>query len=703
MENVFKKDLSEYTRLNDPVQVYIEQAATALSKKNGYSVEENKKLVKHKLSKSNIKNPEVTFLETDENGDKHVIKDSLRDYINHIRKDEIVVVPSLTTYVHPSIKKSIHANFLDTNIALRKSDKKNAFKFKQLGDNDKFIYFNTLQKTRKIFNNSLSGAYASKSTILYSASAHYSLTSTTRVVASIGNAITESIVAGNKQYKDPDVTYNFLLTIISNTDDSVIKTIDKYSLYKPTPEEVLTVIKRSSDHYWLDEVKESKILELLKACTHYELANILYNNDLWDMMLFNDSLVKDLIDGMADSTILNIDNPKEILDKADPGILNLAYHTLSYKLAGVEINFNKLDNETLVAIASCVINTNNTLKKYNDLIRTFFMTNILPPTVGYIKDMLRDCIVLSDTDSTCGSYDQWIKWRFGDIVFNEKAVAFSAAVMTINTQVMDHYIKTFAGRMNVDKGSMDVLAMKNEYFWDVFVCTNVSKHYFANVKIQEGNVFAKSDLELKGVHLIASKASKKVRDIGVDMMLEILRTVGENKKIKLHDLATRIADLEREIIKDIENGNIDIYDLEKIKEENAYKLEAAKSPYLHHMLWEEVFSAKYGVSNQPQYMVLKIPTILDRRSRVEKFISEIEDIEIKTKLDTFLKKFKKDSLGTFRVPLTVAAGDGGIPTEILQVVDKKRVILTSLNMLYIIITSIGLYRKDNLLLSEMGY
>ena len=703
MSNIFKKDPKSYTRLKDPVQVYIEQAAIALSKKNGYGIEENKKIVKHTLSKCNIRNPEVTFLETDENGDKHEVKDSLRDYINHIRTDEIVVVPSLTTYVHPTIKKSVHANFLDTNIALRKSDKKNAFKFKQLGDNDKFMYYNTLQKTRKIFNNSLSGAYASKSTILYSASAHYSLTSTTRVVASIGNAITESIVAGNKQYKDPNVTYNFILTVLSKTTKEVENTIDKYKLHKPTPEEVLKVIRRSSDIYWLDEVMHDKILDLLKSCTPYELANVMYNNDLWDMMLHNEDIVRDMLDKMANVTLVEMDDPITILNNADAGILNLAYHMLADKLAGVEINFNKLDRDTLQAIASCVVNTNSALEEYGELITTFFMTDILPPTVAYIKDMLRDCIVLSDTDSTCGSYDQWVRWRFGYDAFDAKAIAFSAAIMTINTQVMDHYIKTFAGRMNVAKDSMDVLAMKNEFFWDVFVCTNVSKHYFANVKIQEGNVFAKSDLELKGVHLIASKASKKVRDIGVAMMLDILNTINSGKNIKLSELGTQIADLEREILKDIENGEIEIYDLEKIKEENAYKLEAAKSPYLHHMLWEEVFSRKYGVSNQPQYMVLKIPTILDRRSRIEKFISEIDDNEIKVKLDGFLKKFKKESLGTFKVPLTVAAGDGGIPSEILQVVDKKRVILTSLNMLYIIVTSIGLYKKDGMLLSEMGY
>ena len=703
MSNVFKRDIESYHRMGDPVETYIKHASYTLSKKNGLSIAENANLVKQALKKSNMVNPEITFLETDDNGDKHERKDTLREYIEHIRKDDIVAVPSFTTYVHPSVKKSVHANFLDTNIALRKQDKHDAFKFKQLGDDEKYMYYNTLQKTRKIFNNSLSGAYASKSTILYSPSAHYSLTSTTRVVASIGNAITESIVAGNKQYMSPEVTYNFIVTVMYETNKDVIDAVDKYNLYIPTVDEVIQVIRRSSDIYWYDSDKFDKIRELLTNATKYELANVVYNNNLWDMKNFNSDIVRDLISGMVNTTLVNLDNPLKFLKESDPGLINLAHHILVEELSGLELNYDKLDKDIVIKIASVIYNCEVTLNKYANLIKAFFVTDVLPPTMSHIKDMLRDCIVLSDTDSTCGSYDQWGLWYFGTVRFDNAAVGVSAAIMTINTQVMDHYIKRFAGTMNVDKGHMDVLAMKNEFFWNVFTSTNVSKHYFANIKIQEGNVFKEPDLELKGVHLIASKSNEQIRSFGLKMINKIQDTIIAGEKISLREMGVAVADMERSIINSIKNGDINIYDMEKIKEEDAYKLEAAKSPYLHHMLWEEVFSGKYGPSNQPQYMVLKIPTTLDRKNRLIKYLDSIEDVEIREKLTNFLTKFNKESLGTFRVPLTIAAGDAGIPKEILQIVDMKRVVLTSLNMLYIILTSIGLYRKEDLLLSEIGY
>jgi len=180
MSQVFKRDIDSYQRLPDPVTCYIKDAAIALSKRNNKSIEENTLIVKKLLTSSDIKNPEVTFRETLSNGDRQTNTDKLSGYIKHIRTDAVVTAPSFTSYVHPDIAKSLQAGFLDKNIALRKSDKANAFLYRQKGDTDKFIYYNTLQKTRKIFNNSLSGAYASKSTILYTPSAHYTLTSTFR-------------------------------------------------------------------------------------------------------------------------------------------------------------------------------------------------------------------------------------------------------------------------------------------------------------------------------------------------------------------------------------------------------------------------------------------------------------------------------------------------------------------------------------------
>ena len=151
------------------------------------------------------------------------------------------------------------------NVALRSSDKKQSFKYKLAGDKVKQDYYETMQKIRKIFNNSVSGAYGSKGTILSNYSAHYTLTSITRSVASIGNAITESMVAGNKYFKDADVTLNYIVAIVNGIKEEFVKlAINKYKLYVPTAEECLEMILYSSRWYWKDLKKEEIILTYLK-------------------------------------------------------------------------------------------------------------------------------------------------------------------------------------------------------------------------------------------------------------------------------------------------------------------------------------------------------------------------------------------------------------------------------------------------------
>ena len=703
MSEVFKRPKGSYERLPDPVMCYIEDAATALSKHNNKSIDENKIIVKKLLSKSNISNPEVTFRETKSNGDRVKSTDKLSEYIKHIRNDEVVTAPSFTSYVHPDITKSLQAGFLDKNIALRKSDKANAFLNRQKGDTDKFIYYNTLQKTRKIFNNSLSGAYASKSTILYTPSAHYTLTSTTRQVASIGNAISESIIAGNKLYKDPESVINHILTLCRFTTQDVISVVDKYNLYVPTTDEVINVLKMSSDSYFKDEKSYDIVRSILDNCTKYEKCNIIYNNDLWHMKEFNQNLVKDFITKMVQNNVLSaevIGDTDKIIKTADEGVMNLLFHLHTTMLRGKDRA--TWSDDIKLTLASGVIHIENCLSEYADLLSAFLVTDVLPPNIAYIKDMFRDCIVLSDTDSTVGSYDQWSNWYFGKPTFGPEATQVTAVIMTINTQVMDHYIKMFASNMNVAKSDMDTLVMKNEFYWSSFSAANVSKHYYAQVVIQEGNVLPEPALELKGVHLIASKSSERIRTFGLQLINDIQNAINTGTKISLTDYATKVADIEREIIKSIENGDINTFDMEKIKEEDAYKNEASMSPYLHHLLWEEVFSPKYGVSDEPQYMVLKIPTRNMSKRKMNEYLETIEDIELRDRLMVFMKKHRKEQITTFKVPLTIAA-DNGVPIEMLLNLDIERLVSTSCNMLYVILETIGFYRKKELLVSQMGY
>lgn len=702
--NIFKRNAGEYKINLNPTSDYIRQAAVFISKMQNIPITEAIHSVKMTLKKSKIRNPTVKYNFRDDNGDSRVEETTLTDYIKTSLDNGEVIAPSFTTYVHPSTRKSLHADFLAINIAKRKEDKHNAFKYKQLGDTDKQIYFDTMQKTRKIFNNSLSGAYASSSTILYNPSAHYTLTSTTRSVASIGNSVSESMIAGNKHFRDPEIALNYITAVIANVPiNSVEYVVTKFKLYKPTPQDVLDMIIYSSKYYWRDTKAENLIYTFLTKLTPYELAAVMYVNDLWHLKKYNPEFTKEMLTSLSKKVKQGSIDHLGDLKRAPEGVTNLVHHICYSDIKGKTVDYKELvGTELLELLASTAKHVTEELLKYKRLFRVFYTTDIMPPSIAYIKDMMRDAIVLSDTDSTCGSYDKWVEWYYGAPKFSDDAIALSAAVMTINTQVIDHHLKILARNMNVSTELVELLKMKNEYFWSVFTASNVSKHYFANTLIQEGNVFNEPDLELKGVHLIASAVDQSIVKTSKTIMKEINAAISNGEKISLYKYVKQVADIERDLIKRIKSGDLNVYRKDKIKEAGAYKLEKEKSPYLHHMMWEEVFAEKYGSPGEPTYMVVKIPTILDSANKLKEYVNNIKDETIKVKLGAFLAKHNKTTMGTYRPPIAIATGKG-LPEEIIDVIDIKKIVKESCNMLYIILETYGFYRKPSMFISEMGY
>jgi len=704
---IFKRELDEYNTEINPVKNYLEQAITFVSKYYKLSKEEATQELKNIIKNNKPKNPIVKYVGRDET-DATVIKESkLTDYINDSVKNGEIVTPSLTVYTHPSKKKSLHAKFLAGNIKRRSEHKHKSFVEYQAGNYLASAHHNVLQKVMKIFNNSLSGAYASMSTALYNPSAHYTLTSITRSVASIGNAVSESVIAGNKCFYTPDSIINYITSIVTCVNmKKVILAISRYKLYEPSVDDVMEMILKSSRRYWKSSKYEDIIRNYLSKLASYELAAVMYVNDLHHMKKHNEELIKDFIGRLGKRTDGIVNDPLKVLNRNLEGVNNLVHHICMEDIKGINVDYGKLyktNPDILNVLAATADNVYTVLLEYRLLIKTFFTTDILPIDVGSIKDCHRDTIVLSDTDSTCGSYDMWVEWYFGNTKYSPAAVGLSAAVMTINTQVIDHNIRIFSKNMNISKDCVSLLKMKNEFFWLVFITANVSKHYYADTWIQEGNVYAKALLELKGVHVFGSAGNQSIVKKAHDDMHSVLTTIAEGGTIDAKSIITKVADLERYILDAINKGDVSVFKIDKINSPDSYKLEdKSKTPYFHHMLWTRVFKDKYGDPGNPTYMTVKIPTVIKSKAKCTEYLNSIKDTEIKEKLIKCLSDNGKDNIGTFRVPLTIA-GNSGMPEEMLDAVDKHRVVLDNMNVYYILLATIGIFRGSKLLFSESGY
>lgn len=709
--NIFKHDFRDYKTYLNPIEDYLNQTSLFFSRKYNIEQTEARELIKDYVKTAGIINPEVTIKEKNPYGDMEVTKTKLLNYIMAVKKEKNIIVPSFTVYVHPSIQKSIHSELLFENVAMRKVDKKLAFKYEREEDHEKAAFYNTNQKTRKVENNSLSGGYASSSTILFNPSAHFTLTSITRCVSGIGNALSESLVAGNKFFKDPDSVLNYIVSVSTNINYDLVKSVvDKYQINVPSYQDVFNYLKESWKMYWKNRKMENYILYLLSTLDKYCLAGVLYVNDLWSLKTFNDSFMREFIRGLASKVHGKVSDPLKSLDNTIEGINELVHHIFADEIKGKDIDYKKMleDGDPLVQdLAATAQNIRNTLMNYSDIIHAFYVTDILPINVAYIKDMFRKVIVLSDTDSTCCSYDKWVEWYFGRHLVNSEALGVSAAIMTIVTQAMDHNLRMLAKNMNTgEMGDNDnFLSMKNEFCWPVFVTANVTKHYFASTMIQEGNVFKENKLEKKGVHYISSTVGGDIVKETERIMWKIMNSVTDNKEISVVELCKEVAAFERKILKDFEEGQCYVFRKDSIKPAKSYKQKPEESKYVNHILWNDVFGEQYGMASEPPYAIYTVPLKVSNTSDWVELVNHIKskNPEMAQKLTMFVNKYKKDgTISTLRIPKLIADGQG-LPGEFKEFIDIKTSVMQALRPLYYVLETVGYYKKPEYLLSELNF
>lgn len=694
----FKNPTESYSINMNPLATYNDHMKTYITKKFNINEEQAQKFIREAIKLKKPRDPKVTFFNKKENGDMVKTEDTLRNYLKDSIDGGNIIVPSFTVYNHPNEKKSLHSEFLFINVRKRSEDKHKSFEYKQAGDKAMSDYYSTMQKIRKIFNNAVSGAYGSKGSILSNPSGHYTLTSITRSVASIGNMTTESMIAGNKYFRNPEVTLNYIVALVNRTSVlAVTRCIKKYNLYVPTANEVMEMILYSSRWYWENSKKEKIILDFLNTLNDQERCMVMYCNDLWHFKMYNDQTMRDLIDSIGRISDEPVDNHKDLVKNAPEGILNLALCICTEHLKGKKFDLDKMmGTKELDLIASTITKILKGMDKYWLLFKVFYTTDIMPTSVAYIRDMLRDAIVLSDTDSTCGSYDKWLEWYYHGIPkFNAESVGIANAIMTINTQVMDHHIKLLAANMNIDKSMYETLKMKNEFYWSVFIATNVSKHYYAYTEIQEGNTFTESELELKGVHLIASTIKIEIKKLIHKIMENLLKAIKDGETIRLKEYIDKTIELEMSIVNGIKKGNISFFKRIPIKGSKSYKQGPEDSPYQFHLLWERIFADKYGSMGEPPYMFVKIPLDINNKAEMNEFLEQIQDTDIKTKFIEYFERKKLSKYTTIRLPMDIVQRKG-IPEEIVNYVSTSRIIDDSLYSLYMVLETLGFYRKPNL-------
>lgn len=706
-DNFFIKPDEYYQREINPLAQYVEQSSVYLSKMSGKSIDVAREWIRNSIKNKrfeNAKDPVVRFFERQDNGDRIVTESRLSKYINQTVAEGDILAPTFTTYLPTSKKQSLLVEFVDTNVARRSASKKEAFKAKALGKMALYVIKNNDQTNMKLFNNAMSGAFASSGTVISNPTAHSTLTTITRTVSSLGNASNEKIIGGNRHYRTSKIALDNLVSVVATMDHAEFQHLmDTYNLNYPSVDDLIDCVKYSSDFYWKDAHQMQKIRDFAEKLEPLERAAFVYGGDFYHLRKHNEEFVRMFITELgAKVTGVKVENPIEVLSKADELLVNFVHQICIEECRGIGKDYTKLSEENQNIVAATSLHVFEVTKKYQDFIAAIFLTRNVPATTAYIPDMVRRSVVLSDTDSTMFSVDEWVMWYFGKLDFSAKGFAVAGTIAYIATQSIAHILALFSANLGVERKKLHKLAMKPEFVFPVFCQSSVAKHYFTCIAMKEGNVYSELEMEIKGVHLKNSANPQELVKDSHKKMREIVETVMAGKKISLLGELHRVSEIEKKIDNSIETGNVIYYKGSKIKEAEGYSKGPDQSPYQHHNFWESVFGTAYNFVDTPPYAVIKVPTTLANKTAVKNWIDSIEDKALADRLLAWMVSHNKTALNTIYLSKTYVSSFG-IPKEIVPIINYKKIVLDLTTADRMILETLGFFPKHNMLIEEEGY
>jgi hypothetical protein len=683
-----------------------------------------------------IKNPLVTIIDKDENGDRFVRKVGYLNYLKNIVAKDLICSPSMTTYLRPKTLQSEMGLYINGNLGLRNEAKEEGLVAELsangygaqiqdlIGDRSKEgwvmppltpalqarladleIEFkkhdqvagikHNEQTSHKIFNNGISGMQTIGSTPFVLVSAHSSLTSGCRSATSYGNATIERFVAGSRHYWSPEVVMTQITTIVTHTDYVEFeKVMTKYNLKYPNVDEIYKLIKYSTDLYWHSEVEMELIIEYVQTLNPLERAAFAYTGDMYHLRKFNPEFMTVYLDELSMAVKGDHPDPLTAIKKVKGDHRALALILCAEVTAGKSID--DLKNEGNMEALSMIVLTFEhimaTLDKYADLIKVFWTTLNVPPNISRTRDIRRRSVVGSDTDSCLFGVREWVKWKNGYAKFDQPCQATWHTVVFMACQTVTHALACLSAGMGVEGDDVKKLAMKNEFAFSVFGLTNIAKHYIASMIAKEGSVYKKAKKEIKGVQYKDSNSPPEIIDESNDNIVSVMDQIYQHGSFEIMPIIRGMADTEREVTESIKKGNTKYLKSAYVRPKEDYK-KPMSSNYFHYELWQKAFAHRGAVPSLP-YRAVKISVDLPNKTAIREWIANIENPTCKAALEDFYihgidGDKPKAAITSFLMPLDIVQRDG-IPPEILEAAGIRRQTYAAVSPFYLFAETLGL-------------
>lgn len=665
---------ADYHSDRNLVKHYHDQMINYLQKRFKITLEQATQIVKKRFIPNNgtYEDRKFKVLEKNKYGDRVLKLMTASEFFHTAHANNYHLSPSMVAYKNSEEEQSVNSIGTERFLKLRKLYKGKRQEAKGTGDKWAEKTYDVIQNALKIFNNAQSGAMSSNGTPLVNKSGHTTLTSTCRGLTSTANICNEKLLAGNRLYNTFENTIQNLISTVQYTDlDRMNSVMEKLGMNHATVEQVMNMIRHSTGRYWRNAKRLQTIEEMVNIMRPVELTAILCSMDLEGLRVTNQRTLYEFLDDFSHIPEIPEDAKAEDYPAPDTGD---RYVLCVSKIVGKpsKLQINHLNAWHL----QCE-------QKWNDFIEVFLKQDVPPSGVYNIKDMIREVVLTSDTDSSIYTVDTVVDNYTKD---RATSLRLNGVLTYFIRMIAVHQHAQFSENMNVAKRFRYRLNMKNEYLFGAYVTTTMSKHYYATQLMVEGVMNKDVEMEIKGVHLRSAKIAKSIKDFAHGLMREVLDAIHEHRQLDAADVLYRAAELEREIINDITSGNWTWLTKSTIKDGEIYA-KPESSIFQYHVLWERIFAKKYGHAPELPYTAIKVNAKTLNRAAIQEWADGLDEDMRKEVLSHFDDKTK---LTTIYVP-EECLGAKGIPTEVIQAADIRSIIKQNLKCVYAVLESLGLF------------
>lgn len=642
-----------------------------------------------KTVKERYVSSKLSYLSLPDVGNVDMKQGDLLEVTNEMNTD--LITPYGAHYAQVDELKSLFSEYIEDNQKERKRVKHEMFLAELRGDKDSVRMNNLRQMNIKININVLSGVMLSSVTFR-SAVNYNAITSASRFSIMNAYAAIELAFASNYYFANEDRAINWIVNLIRiyPGDTTISACLAKYRLAIPDKQKVIDEYAhqvRVYDSY----SKNDKLKLLIDSLDNNKVAFIYYAFNFQRIIQDNDHF-REFFTRMIDvSSIPILEGEVPKIGKLPDGILQtLAVIFKSDEIGKLSIeDIDKEHPELARKIYSTYIYVESYFKRIEPLFQTLMMLPIVPADIGVHKNMIRKTVLLSDTDSILFTNMNWVNWYIGSVELSTRASNFNAIIVSLASKFLEHVFGYMSASMNISADNLRVLAIKNEFMYDVFLRTPISKHYAGYVRYREGVLQDPYKFDLKGKNFKGSDLGKTTTAYVKWFIKDIFDNFIKTYRLDPEDMIKKTIIFEQRIKKSIDDGE-NIFLMQKpINQKESYT-NPESSNYLYYELWQAAFAEKYGDLNLPQKTKeLPIqPVSVNHLSPLDhmKVIDEV----IYDKLVQFIRRYPKKVFSRILIPIDIP-----IPNEVRAIADYRKVCALNCYSLDLILKSFNITNYPN--------